>query len=80
MARRIDDPETLAHGIHGYILGHHSPDGDSQERLIGVGIFLLLGVMIAYMLVREGVLRSLHVRDDVRGDAELWSLLPTDQW
>jgi DNA-binding SARP family transcriptional activator len=26
MARRIGDPETLAHGIHGYILGHHSPD------------------------------------------------------
>jgi DNA-binding SARP family transcriptional activator len=26
MARRIDDPETLAYGIHGYILGHHSPE------------------------------------------------------
>jgi DNA-binding SARP family transcriptional activator len=25
MARRINDPETLAYGIHGYILGHHSP-------------------------------------------------------
>ena len=26
MARRIGDPQTLAHGIHGYILGHHSPE------------------------------------------------------
>jgi DNA-binding SARP family transcriptional activator len=26
MARRIDDPETLAYAIHGYILGHHSPE------------------------------------------------------
>jgi DNA-binding SARP family transcriptional activator len=32
MARRIDDPETLAHGIHGYILGHHSPD-HAQKQL-----------------------------------------------
>jgi eukaryotic-like serine/threonine-protein kinase len=26
MARRIGDPETLAYAIHGYILGHHSPE------------------------------------------------------
>jgi DNA-binding SARP family transcriptional activator/tetratricopeptide (TPR) repeat protein len=26
MARRLDDPATLAFALHGYILGHHSPD------------------------------------------------------
>jgi tetratricopeptide (TPR) repeat protein len=26
MARRLDDPPTLAYAIQGYILGHHSPD------------------------------------------------------
>jgi DNA-binding SARP family transcriptional activator len=25
VARTLDDPETLAYAIHGYILGHHSP-------------------------------------------------------
>jgi RimJ/RimL family protein N-acetyltransferase len=28
--------------------------------------------------VREGVLRSLHVKQDVREDTEIWSLLPSD--
>jgi RimJ/RimL family protein N-acetyltransferase len=27
---------------------------------------------------REGVLRSLHVKQDVRNDVEIWSRLPTD--
>jgi RimJ/RimL family protein N-acetyltransferase len=30
--------------------------------------------------VREGVLRSLHVKQDVRADHELWSCLPSDAW
>ena len=28
--------------------------------------------------VREGLLRSLHLKQDLRGDAELWSRLPGD--
>jgi RimJ/RimL family protein N-acetyltransferase len=28
---------------------------------------------------REGVLRSLHVRDDLRADTEIWSRLPEDR-
>lgn len=28
--------------------------------------------------VREGVMRSIHLKDDIRADAELWSLLPSD--
>jgi DNA-binding SARP family transcriptional activator len=32
MARRIGDPETLAYAIHGYILGHHSPE-HAREQL-----------------------------------------------
>ena len=28
--------------------------------------------------VREGVLRSVHVKDDLREDHELWSRLPSD--
>jgi RimJ/RimL family protein N-acetyltransferase len=28
--------------------------------------------------VREGVLRSLHVKQDVREDTEIWSRLATD--
>lgn len=30
--------------------------------------------------VREGVLRSLYVKEGVREDHELWSCLPTDAW
>jgi hypothetical protein len=26
MARRLDDDATLAYALHGYVLGHHSPD------------------------------------------------------
>ncbi|MDP9259608.1 MAG: GNAT family N-acetyltransferase [Actinomycetota bacterium] len=29
--------------------------------------------------VREGVMRSIHVKDGVRRDAELWSRLPSDE-
>jgi hypothetical protein len=48
---------SLLFGLIFYnFLGRHAPGGDPQDRLIGVGIFLLIGVMIAYMLVREGVL------------------------
>jgi len=28
--------------------------------------------------VREGMLRSLHVKQDLRSDTEVWSLLPSD--
>jgi len=28
--------------------------------------------------VKEGVMRSLHLKQDIRGDATLWSRLPTD--
>ena len=28
--------------------------------------------------VREGVMRSIHVKDGIRRDAELWSRLPAD--
>jgi RimJ/RimL family protein N-acetyltransferase len=30
--------------------------------------------------VKEGVLRSVYVKEDVREDHELWSCLPTDAW
>jgi RimJ/RimL family protein N-acetyltransferase len=30
--------------------------------------------------VKEGVLRSLHVKDGLREDHELWSCLPSDDW
>ena len=30
--------------------------------------------------VREGVLRSLYVKEGVREDHELWSCLPSDGW
>jgi len=30
--------------------------------------------------VREGVLRSLYVKEGVREDHELWSCLPSDEW
>jgi RimJ/RimL family protein N-acetyltransferase len=30
--------------------------------------------------VREGVLRSLYVKEGVREDHELWSCLPSDRW
>jgi RimJ/RimL family protein N-acetyltransferase len=30
--------------------------------------------------IREGVLRSLHVKEDVREDHEMWSCLPSDLW
>ena len=29
--------------------------------------------------VREGLLRSVHLKQDLRGDAELWSRLPSDR-
>jgi DNA-binding SARP family transcriptional activator len=31
MARRLDDPATLAYALHGYILGHHSPEHTRRQ-------------------------------------------------
>ena len=48
------------------------------ELLIGIDNEASKAVARRAGYVREGILRSLHVRDDVRADTELWSLLPTD--
>ena len=31
IARRLDDPATLAYALHGYILGHHSPEHTHRQ-------------------------------------------------
>ena len=48
------------------------------ELLIGVGNHASKRVAERCGYVREGVLRSLHLKQDVRLDTEIWSRLPTD--
>jgi DNA-binding SARP family transcriptional activator len=44
MARRVGDPETLAYGIQGYILGHHSPAHVHAQRELAAELIDVAGM------------------------------------
>ncbi len=60
--------------------------GFTERRLLRLELMISVGNAASKVVaeragyVREGVLRSLYVKEGVREDHELWSCLPSDQW
>ena len=82
----IVTPEARGQGVASMALRLLTEWGFTEHGLLRIELMISVDNVASKRVaercgyVREGVLRSLHVKQDVREDHELWSCLPSDWW